>query len=76
MVLIAAVFSISPNQRQGRPLLKVSSAVVGGFVLFFISKVTMALGIPGTLPIFLATFGPSLMAICFCLYALLHTEDG
>ena len=76
MVLIAAVFSISPNQRQGRPLLKVSSAVVGGFVLFFISKVTMALGIPGTLPVFLATFGPSLMAICFCLYALLRTEDG
>lgn len=76
MVLIAAVFSLSPNQRQGGALIKISGAFLFGFLLFFLSKLTTALGMSGALPIGLATFGPSIIMACLCLSVLLKIEDG
>ena len=76
MILIAAVFSLSPNQRQGGILVKISGAFLFGFLLFFLSKLTTALGMSGTLPILLATFGPSIIMLSLCLSILLKIEDG
>ena len=76
MVFIAAMFALSPNQRQGGILMKVSGAVLFGFLLFFISKLTAALGTSGGLPVVLATFGPSIVMIFVAVSVLLHLEDG
>lgn len=76
MVFIAAMFTLSPNQRQGRILMKSAGAILFGFILFFVSKLTTALGISGNLPIFLAVFGPSIIMIFISASVLLHSEDG
>ena len=76
MVFIAAMFTLSPNQRQGGILMKSANAVLFGFVLFFISKLTSALGVSGNLPIFLAVFGPSIIMIFISASVLLKNEDG
>lgn len=76
MVFIAAMFTLSPNQRQGGILMKSAGAVLFGFMLFFISKLTTALGMSGNLPIFLAVCGPSVIMIFISASVLLHSEDG
>ena len=76
MVFVAAMFTLSPNQRQGGILMQSANAVFFGFVLFFISKLTSALGVSGNLPIFLAVFGPSIIMIFIAASVLLRNEDG
>lgn len=76
MVFIAAVFSLSLNNRTGGTLLKVSAAILCGFLLFFTSRLTIALGMSASLPIFLAAFGPAIVAIFISATVLLHKEDG
>ena len=76
MVLIAAIFGLSINQRQGGALYKTTLAFFFSFVLFFLSKLTNALGVSGALPIFLAAFSPSLIMIGACITVLLKQEDG
>lgn len=76
MVFIAAMFTLSPNQRQGGILMKSAWAILFGFVLFFVSKLTTALGISGNLPLFLAVLGPSIIMIFVAASVLLHSEDG
>ncbi len=76
MVFIAAVFLLNPNQRSGHVLIRVSGAVLCGFLLFFLSKLVVAVGSSGSLPGILAGFGPSVVAISLCATVLLHLEDG
>ena len=76
MVLIAAMFTLSPNQRQGGILTKAVYAMLFGFILFFVSRLTTALGMSGKLPVFLAVCGPSVMMIMIATSSLLHKEDG
>ncbi len=76
MVFIAAVFSLSPNQRSGNTLIKITGAVLSGFILFFLSRLTFAFGSSGSLPVILAAFGPSIVVIFVSATALLHLEDG
>ena len=76
MVFVAAMFTLSPNQRQGGILVKSAGAALFGFVLFFVSKLTSALGVSGTLPIFLAVLGPSIIMISISATVLLRNEDG
>ena len=76
MVFIAAMFTLSPNQRQGGILMKSAGAILFGFMLFFISKLTTALGMSGNLPVFLAVCGPSVIMIFVSASVLLHSEDG
>ena len=76
MVFIAAVFSLSPNQRSGNTLMKMTGAVLCGLILFFLSRLTLAFGTSGALPVILAAFGPSIVVIFVAATALLHLEDG
>ena len=76
MLLIGAVFALPPANRQGRALLRVLLAVLSGFLLYFLTRVTTVLGQSQSMPLILAAWGPALITIPLCLSALLHLEDG
>ena len=76
MLLIAVAVTISSGNRQGKTFAKVLLAIGGGFMLYFVSRITNVLGLSGSLPYFLAAWGPSLICIPLCLSVLLHLEDG
>lgn len=76
MVLLAALFSLQPNQRSGGLLRRVGAGVATGFVLYFMSKVVYAMGLSQTIPQFLAAWAPALGASLAGLGGLFHLEDG
>jgi lipopolysaccharide export system permease protein len=76
MVLVAAVFTIYPNQRKGGVFIRIVGCVTSGFILYFFSKLTYALGLSGALPVSLAATGPSVISILICSTILFHQEDG
>ncbi|MCK5297101.1 MAG: LptF/LptG family permease, partial [Alphaproteobacteria bacterium] len=76
MVLVAAVFSLKPNQRQGGLLIRIVGGVGAGFLLFFFTKVIFALGLSAALPIALAAWSPVVICSLLSLAFLLHKEDG
>lgn len=76
MLLIAVAVTVSSGNRQGKTFMKMLLAVGGGFLLYFVSRITNVLGLSGSLPYFLAAWGPSLICIPLCLSVLLHLEDG
>jgi len=76
MVLIAALFSLQPNQRSGGLLRRVVAGVATGFVLYFVSKVVYALGLSQSIPQVLAAWAPALIASFAGLGGLFHLEDG
>jgi lipopolysaccharide export system permease protein len=76
MVLVAAVFSLRPNLRMGGVMLRLGGGVAAGFLLFFFSKVTFALGLSATLPPALAAWSPAMVTLLVGLSTLFHLEDG
>ena len=76
MLMIAVATTISSGNRQGKTFFKALLTICCGFLLYFISRVTNVLGLSGSLPYFLAAFGPSLICLPLCLSVLLHVEDG
>ena len=76
MILISVVFALPPSNRQGRALLRVLMAILSGFLLYFLTRVTNVLGQAQSMPLILAAWGPALVVIPLCLSALLHLEDG
>ena len=76
MLLIAIAITFSSGNRQGKTFLKVLLTIGCGFLLYFFSRITNVLGLSGSLPYFLAAFGPSLVCIPLCISLLLHFEDG
>ena len=76
MIFIAAVFALPTTNRQGKVLLRLICAILGGFLLYFLTRVTNVLGLSLSLPMILAAWGPALIVIPLCVSALLHTEDG
>ncbi|MBR4126600.1 MAG: LPS export ABC transporter permease LptG [Alphaproteobacteria bacterium] len=76
MILISAVFTVDPNQRRGGGALKISGAVVFGFLLYFMTRITYALGFSTALPIAFAVWSPPLIFALISVSILLHQEDG
>lgn len=76
MILIAAVFSVDPNQRRGGGALKLSCAIVSGFLLYFMTRITYAMGFAANLPIVFATWSPPIIFALLSVAVLLHREDG
>lgn len=76
MLFIAAVFTLPATTRQGKNLMRIVLAILFGFILYFLGRVTNVLGLSQSLPYLLAAWGPSLVCIPLCVSALLHTEDG
>ena len=76
MVLVAAIFSMQPNPRRGGAMWRIVGGVGAGFLLYFFSKLTFALGQNQTLPLVLAAWSPAGVTILLGLGALFHQEDG
>lgn len=76
MVFIAAVFALPTTNRQGHVLMRLIMAIIGGFLLYFMTRITNVIGLSQSLPMMLAAWGPALIAIPLSISALLHTEDG
>lgn len=75
MVLIAATFTLR-HARRGATTFVVASGVMTGFMLYFFSDVVYALGLSERLPVTLAAWTPSGVALMLGLAMLLHLEDG
>lgn len=76
MFLIASLFTFPPCNRQGGVFVKILLCISGGFLLYFFSRITNVLGQNESLPLFLSTWGPSLVCIPLCISVLLQWEDG
>ena len=76
MLFIGALFTLPPSNRRGGVFLRVLGALGAGFGLYFFSRITNVMGLNGSLPLFLAAWGPALVIIPLCVSILLHCEDG
>ncbi len=75
MALIAASFSLRMSRLGGVSTLFLAGSFAG-FLLYFISDVTHALGLSGILPALLAAWSPAAVALLLGAATLLHLEDG
>ncbi|OAN52200.1 LPS export ABC transporter permease LptG [Paramagnetospirillum marisnigri] len=76
MVLLAAVFSLKPNNRSGGLGTRVAAGVATGFAVYFFSKVVYAFGLSSTLPQAMAAWTPAVFAGLVGMAGLFHLEDG
>ncbi len=75
MVLVAATFSLRLT-RRGRLGLFVLAGLGSGFMLYFISDVSLALGMSGSLPPILSAWAPGTIFAMLGSALLFHLEDG
>lgn len=75
MILIAATFTLR-HGRRGATIWVVGSGVLTGFIVYFFQDIVFALGVSNSLPVVLAAWAPSSIAILLGLAMLLHLEDG
>jgi len=75
MVLVAATFSLR-MQRRGGVTLMIIGGIAAGFILYFVSNIVFALGLSAKLPVPLAAWTPTGIAMIFGVSMLLHLEDG
>jgi lipopolysaccharide export system permease protein len=75
MVLIGALFSLR-LPRRGRSGVLIVMGVATGFTFYFLSNLVYAFGASGSLPVLLAAWAPSLLAMMAASALLLHYEDG
>lgn len=75
MILIAATFTLRHARRGGTTFI-IAGGIFTGFVLYFVSDVVFALGLSDSIPIVLAAWAPSGVAMLLGATMLLHLEDG
>ncbi|HMM14633.1 MAG TPA: LPS export ABC transporter permease LptG [Parvibaculum sp.] len=75
MVLVGAIFSLRASRLGGLVQL-VLGGVFAGFLLYFLSDLSLALGTTGVMPPFLAAWAPAIVAALLGLTVLFHLEDG
>ncbi len=75
MILVAAVFTLRQTRRGGTAFI-VCGGVFSGFALYFFSEVVFALGLSDSIPVTLAAWTPSGIALLLGATILLHLEDG
>ncbi len=75
MVCIAALFSLR-LPRRGKVGLMVVGGVAIGFGINFFTNIVYALGLSGSLPIYLAAWTPAAITLMLAVALLLHLEDG
>jgi lipopolysaccharide export system permease protein len=76
MVLVAAAFYLTAHARLGGWTARGIAGVATGFVFYFFTKFTYALGQSATLPLALAAWAPTAVAAMLGLAYLFHREDG
>jgi lipopolysaccharide export system permease protein len=75
MVLIAAVFSLRLPRRGGVMLL-IATGMGAGFMMHFLTNLISAFGQSGEIPVILAAWAPTMIALMIGSGLLLHLEDG
>ncbi len=75
MVLVAASFTLRQS-RGSRPGIMLAGGAGVGFMLFFLTDVSLALGLSGGIPVALAAWAPAGTCTLLGLAMLLHLEDG
>ena len=76
MVLLAAVFFLTSNARLAGWTARGMAGVGTGFLFYFFSRFTYALGLSATVPLGLAAWAPTAVAGLLGLAYLFHREDG
>lgn len=76
MVLVASAFYLTANARLAGWTVRGISGVATGFLFYFFSRFTYALGLSATLPLVLAAWAPAAVAGLLGLAYLFHREDG
>lgn len=74
MVLVGAAFSLRFTRRATWML--VTSGLLAGFLLYFVSDLVMALGLSGKIPPTLAAWTPAGIFTLLGVASLFHIEDG
>jgi lipopolysaccharide export system permease protein len=75
MIFVAAAFSLRLARLGGAARL-ILSGVLTGFLLYFFTDVTHALGISGIVPVALAAWAPATTALLLGMASLFNQEDG
>jgi lipopolysaccharide export system permease protein len=75
MVFLGAIFSLKTSRLGGLVQL-VLGGILAGFLLYFLSALSLALGSSGVLPPFLAAWAPAIVGLLLGLAVLFHLEDG
>ncbi len=76
MVLVASAFYLTTNTRLGGWTKRGLAGLGAGFMLYFFSRLTYALGLSAILPLPLAAWAPTAVAAALGLTYLFHREDG
>lgn len=76
MVLVASVFFLTSNARLAGWTARGIAGVGTGFLFYFFSRFTYALGLSATLPLGFAAWAPTAVAGLLGLAYLFHREDG
>jgi lipopolysaccharide export system permease protein len=76
MVMIAAAFFLTSQARLAGWTARGAGGVATGFLLFFFSRFTYALGLSAQLPVSLAAWAPATIALLLGLAYLFYREDG
>lgn len=76
MVLVASAFFLTTNNRFGGWTKRGLAGLGAGFMLYFFSRLTYALGLSSILPLALAAWAPTTVAALLGLTYLFHREDG
>ncbi|MFS4437733.1 LPS export ABC transporter permease LptG [Paracoccaceae bacterium GXU_MW_L88] len=75
MVMIGSAFAMR-HVRFGGVGLRVTMALLAGFVLYILQDISRSFGIAGNLPVGVAAWTPPIAAILLAFSLLLHLEDG
>jgi lipopolysaccharide export system permease protein len=76
MILVASAFYLTTNSRLGGWTKRGLAGLGAGFMLYFFSRLTYALGLSAILPLSLAAWAPTTVAALLGLTYLFHREDG
>ncbi len=74
MVLLGAGFALSSFMRQ-RPFLIIGAGILTGFLIFFISDISYALGQAMRIPMILGAWIPALIGVLTGMMIIFHLED-
>ncbi|MBQ8465206.1 MAG: LptF/LptG family permease [Alphaproteobacteria bacterium] len=76
MILVAAVFALRANMRQGGVLYLIVSGIIVGFLVYFMSQIIYAFGLNGYLPAIMAVWTPTVITACLSISILIQQEEG
>ncbi len=75
MVLISAIFSLTPSVRQGGVMFMIVAGITTGFMVYFSSQLIYAFGINGYIPIWLAVWSPAAIVMLLGVTFMLIKEE-